>query len=196
MDPSSNRARFEIHPGAILWLQFPARRLIMRFRTIPATLAVLMLATFAVAQTKISGASTCGKPDQQQKIEVGDKAGHAFAISQGKCNWTQPMEIAGIQTKEDVVTTFAEISGARAQAHGVVVGTMSNGDKTHVRIQGTDTYKMRSSKLRTAPGALSPEPASLRASRAKGRTRVSPMPRATWSTTLQANTRFPNKTKG
>jgi|ERR1700693_991119 hypothetical protein len=79
----------------------------MRFRTVPATIVVLLLATIAVAQTKISGTSTCGKPDQQQKIDVGDKPGHAFTISQGKCNWTKPMDLAGIQTKEDVVTNKA-----------------------------------------------------------------------------------------
>jgi len=125
----------------------------MRFRTIPATVVVLLLATIAVAQTKVSGTSTCGKPDQQQKIDVGDKPGHTFAISQGKCNWTKPMDLAGIQTKEDVVTTFAEITGAGAQAHGIVVGTMSNGDAMHVRIQGKDTYK--DEKLQTSDGTWS-----------------------------------------
>jgi hypothetical protein len=113
----------------------------MRFRTIPATLAVMLLATIAVAQTKISGTSTCGKPDQQQKIDVGDKPGHAFAISQGKCNWTKPMDLAGIQTKEDVVTTFAEITGAGAQAHGVVVGTTrctcASEVKTHTKMKSS-----------------------------------------------------------
>ncbi len=113
----------------------------MNFRAIPAFLTVLLLATLSVAQTKISGTSKCGKPDQQQKIEIGDKPNHAFAISQGKCTWTKPMEMAGIQTKEDVVTGSDEISGASARAHGFVVGTMSNGDRFHVRTQGTDTYK-------------------------------------------------------
>ena len=56
----------------------------MRFRTILPTFVVLLLATIAISQTKISGISTCAKPDQQQRIDVGDKPGHAFAISQGK----------------------------------------------------------------------------------------------------------------
>jgi hypothetical protein len=56
----------------------------MRFRTIPATLVVMLLATIAVAQTKISGTSTCGKPDQQQKIDVGDKPdGMRMPVSDG-----------------------------------------------------------------------------------------------------------------
>ena len=115
----------------------------MRFKAIPAPLIVLLLITLSVAQTKISGTSKCGQPDQQQKIEIGDEPNHAFAISQGKCAWTKPMDTSGIQTKEDVATGSDEISGASARAHGFVVGTMSNGDKFHVRTQGTDTYKAR-----------------------------------------------------
>lgn len=106
-----------------------------------ATLMVLLLATLAPAQTKISGTSNCGKPEQQQKIDIGDQAGHAFSITQSKCAWTKPMEMAGIQTKEDVVTGFAEMNGASAKTHGFVVGTMSNNDQFHVRFTGTDTYK-------------------------------------------------------
>ena len=63
------------------------------------------------------------------------------------------MDLAGIQTKEDVVTTFAEITGAGAQVHGMVVGTMSNGDAMHVRIQGKDAYK--DEKLQTSDGTWS-----------------------------------------
>ena len=83
----------------------------MRFKAIPAPLIVLLLITLSVAQTKISGTSKCGKPDHQQKIEIGDEPNHAFAISQGKCAWTKPIDMAGIQTKEDVVTGSDEFSG-------------------------------------------------------------------------------------
>jgi hypothetical protein len=63
------------------------------------------------------------------------------------------MDMAGIQTNEDVVTGFDEISGKRAQAHGFVVGTMSNGDRFHVRAQATDKYE--DGKLQTSDGAWS-----------------------------------------
>ena len=65
----------------------------------------------------------------------------AVTLNDTECAWTKPMDMAGIQTKEDVATGSDEISGASARAHGFVVGTMSNGDKFHVRTQGTDTYK-------------------------------------------------------
>ena len=35
---------------------------------------VVLLATLAPAQTKISGTSKCDKPEQQQKIDVGDQS--------------------------------------------------------------------------------------------------------------------------
>jgi len=101
----------------------------------------LALSALAGAQTKISGTVKCAKPDQQQKIDVGDKPGHAVAISQGKCTWTKPMQIAGIQTHEDVGTVSEEITSTSSHAQGYVLGTMSNGDKFTVRTQETDTLK-------------------------------------------------------
>ena len=113
----------------------------MQFKAIPAFLAVLVLASLSFAQTKISGTVQCSKPDQQQKIDIGDQPGHAFAINQGKCKWTKPMEIAGTQTKEDIGTGFDEINGNKSHGHGYVVGTLASGDKMHVRTQGSATMK-------------------------------------------------------
>lgn len=112
----------------------------MRFRIISA-LIVLALATCAVAQNTLSGTVKCAKPDQMQKIDIGDKPGHAYAISQGKCTWTKPMDIAGVQTHDDVGTNFDEMTSTGAHGHGIVLGTMSNGDKFTVGTQGKDTYK-------------------------------------------------------
>lgn len=113
----------------------------MQLKGATVFLIILVLPAVAVAQTKISGTVTCGKPDQQQKIDIGDKAGHAYGISQGKCTWTKPMTIAGIQTKEDIGTTSEEITATSVHARGYVLGTMSNGDKFTVRTDGTDVVK-------------------------------------------------------
>src|SRR5215467_1183907 len=110
-------------------------------RITQAVFIVCMLSMFAAAQTKVSGTVKCGKPDQFQKIDVGDKPGHAFAISQGKCTWTKPISIGGTQTKDDVGTDSLEINEAGAKVQGYVVGTLANGDKIYVRIAGKDTYK-------------------------------------------------------
>ena len=113
----------------------------MRLKTLLSFLVVFALAAVASAQTKISGTLQCAKPDQQQAIEVGDRPNHSFVIGQFKCTWTKSLEIAGLQSKEDVYTSFSEVSGNRS--HGQVYGVvnMSNGDKYYVRAQGSATLK-------------------------------------------------------
>lgn len=101
---------------------------------------VLALSLFAASQTKISGTVKCAKPDQFQKIDIGDKPGHAFAISQGKCIWVKPMDIAGAQTKEDVGTNSMDMTDSGAEVDGYVVGTLTSGDKFYVQTDGKDTY--------------------------------------------------------
>ena len=113
----------------------------MTFKAFLTLVVVVTLPTVAGAQTKTSGTSVCGKPDQQQALEVGDRTGHSLSISQGKCTWTKPMEIAGTQTKEDLVTFSDDVRGSQARGFGYVVGTMVNGDKFFVRIQGSTVLK-------------------------------------------------------
>ena len=111
------------------------------YTSVLSLLLVPALASVAVAQTKISGATQCGKPDLQHMVQVGDRPNHAFAISKNKCNWTKPFEIAGAQSKEDEGTNFAEITGNSASDRGYVVGAMSSGDKSTVRYQGKSVLK-------------------------------------------------------
>src|SRR5437899_8602534 len=85
----------------------------MKSKTIFGIVLVFLLATVAAAQTKVSGTSLCAKPDPQHMIEVGDRPNHALEIGQSKCTWTKPMDIAGTQTKDDVVTEAAEMRGTR-----------------------------------------------------------------------------------
>lgn len=114
----------------------------MRLKIIFTVLIVSALAAAASAQTKISGTLQCGsKPDQQQAIEVGDRPNHSFVISQSKCTWTKPLEIAGVQSKEHVYTAFSEVSGNRSHGQSYAVVTMTNGDKYYVRSQYSATLK-------------------------------------------------------
>jgi hypothetical protein len=57
----------------------------MRLKIILTFFIVLALASLASAQTKISGTAQCGKLDQENSIQIGDRANHSFSISQGKC---------------------------------------------------------------------------------------------------------------
>lgn len=110
-------------------------------KSIRVLMMVLALSLFAAAQTKISGTVKCGKPDQFQKIDVGDKPGHCMAISQGKCTWTKPMDLGIGQTKEDVGTSSMDLTGAGAETDGYVVGTLTSGDKIFVQTDGKDVNK-------------------------------------------------------
>jgi len=113
----------------------------MRPKTILTFLVVFALAAVASAQTKISGTLQCGKPDEVHAIQVGDRPNHSFAISQSKCTWTKPWEIAGIQSKEGIGTEFDEISGDTSRYRFYFVDTMANGDKAYYRGEGTATLK-------------------------------------------------------
>ncbi len=113
----------------------------MKSKTILGIVLVFLLATVAAAQTKISGTANCGQPEKQNSIEVGDRPGHLFMISQGKCTYANFTEIAGIGSKEYVFTGFDEVSGGNARSQGFVVTTMANGDMSYVRYQGTTSYK-------------------------------------------------------
>jgi hypothetical protein len=95
--------------------------------------------TLATAQTKTVGDGKCAKPDQQQSLDVGDRAGHALAIARVSCTWTNPWEMAGLKTKDYAVTAVDDVSGAKVQERGYVVVTMDNGDKAFVRYSGTST---------------------------------------------------------
>jgi hypothetical protein len=113
----------------------------MRLKIIFTLLIVLALAAVASAQTKISATYQCGKADQEHSMQIGDRANHSFAISQGKCTWTTPPEIAGIQGKEGVYTLLTETSGNTLRYRFYYVDTMANGDKAYYRGEGTMTMK-------------------------------------------------------
>lgn len=112
----------------------------MRMIAIVAAGALLMPG-LVDAQTKIAGTVVCGKPDPEHRLAAVDSADHVFAISQGKCAWTKPMDIAGTATKEDSFTNFTEFRGDGSTEMGFGVGTLASGDKFHVRVQGKATTK-------------------------------------------------------
>jgi hypothetical protein len=113
----------------------------MRSRIFFACVAVLFFVGMATAQTKVSGTVQCAKADQQQSLEIGDYPGHSFVLSQGKCTWTKPMQLAGSETKQDTVTMFAEVRGNTVSGHGYGEGTLASGDKFTVRLRAKQLLK-------------------------------------------------------
>jgi len=92
-------------------------------------------------RTKVSGALTCGKPDINHAVPVGDSKTHVILLQQMKCTWSKPIEMEGIQSKDDLGTGIADVHGTSSQDRGYDVTTMSNGDKVYVRNQGTSKLK-------------------------------------------------------
>ena len=72
-------------------------------------------------------------------IPAGDHPNHSLGVTQGKCTWTKPWEIAGIASKEGVGTGLQEVDGNKVRTHGVYVDTMANGDQAHYRVEFTGT---------------------------------------------------------
>jgi hypothetical protein len=95
-------------------------------------------------QTKISGTGKCDKPETQQSIDVGDRAGHALLLVKQQCTWTTPIEMEGLKSKTYTVTSIGDASTNRVlltkqQDNGYVVVTMDNGDQAFVRFRGSSS---------------------------------------------------------
>jgi hypothetical protein len=100
----------------------------------------LSLASGAVAQTKTSGSIDCQKADPMHVIQIPDRPGFSYAISQSKCTWTKSMTLAGIEGKEFVNTGFSETTGASTRTTGIGV-TNYGADKVYSRSTGTFDQK-------------------------------------------------------
>jgi hypothetical protein len=85
-------------------------------------------AIVTAAQEKISGTIQCAKPDPQHVVPVEGMPGHSLVVDKSKCTWTKPMEIAGLQTKDAVLTSTADVSATVISDHGYSMTTMTNGD--------------------------------------------------------------------
>ena len=105
-------------------------------------LAVGVLVSMTLsAQTKISGALSCMKPDPLNSIDTGDGSGTVMNLAKVQCTWTKGMEMAGVTTKDGSSVSASEVHGGKTKDHGIHVGNMANGDKYYVHFQSTGTAK-------------------------------------------------------
>jgi len=115
--------------------------------------AITLAASVAAGQTKISGSLQCSpKPIETHSIEVGDRPGHAYEIDKVTCTWTKPAEIAGLKSKDYTSVSSGEFDGNKLRYHASGFGSMDNGDKCYVRLQGTVT--MKDQKMESDEGTL------------------------------------------
>ena len=108
----------------------------MRTRIGLFTFVIFASAALAVAQTRIAGTVVCSGPEQTHVMRLSDHPNHFFVMSQGKCNWTKPIDIEGTHTQNDVATITKEIRANRAHVRGYVTETTASGDKFSYRILG------------------------------------------------------------
>ena len=80
----------------------------------------------AVAQ-KIDTKWHCSKPASNPMFDVGDVAGHSYALAQGTCSATS----SGSGEKSGAYTEFDEIWKASMTGHGRFNVTMDNGDMAY-----------------------------------------------------------------
>ena len=96
----------------------------------------LAIASSSFAQTKTAGSIDCDKADPMHVIQIPDRPGFSYAISQSKCTWTKSMTLAGIEGKEFVNTGFSETTGSSTRTTGIGV-TNYGADRVYSRSTGT-----------------------------------------------------------
>ena len=106
----------------------------------------LAIASSATAQTKISGTLDCEKADARHVIQIPEREGFAYVISQFKCAWTKDFSIEGLQSKDYVNTVFGEVLGSTIRITATGATHYVSGDRAYSRSVGTrDQKKLTSS---------------------------------------------------
>ena len=106
----------------------------MKFKLLCSCVLFAFAVAATPAQTKMSTSGKCGKPDTAQSVTAGDKDGHVFMISAGKC--VTEGKVAGATSKEGAFAEHAEVTGEHAKTWGVYVETFDSGDKIYYDYQG------------------------------------------------------------
>ena len=113
----------------------------MRIKTALVFLGAAALAASAVAQTKASGTATCkSDPASPPPVALTDKPDHSFVVGKAQCTWTN-FAVAGLQYKDGTSTSLNEITGDTSSFNGYHVATMTNGDTTTSKFQGSGKMK-------------------------------------------------------
>ena len=105
----------------------------------------------AVIAQKIDTKWHCSKPSSSPSFDVGDVAGHSYALAQGACNATS----SGSGEKSGVYTEFDEVWKASMTGHGRFNVTMDNGDMVYYTYEtsgSTDLKKPASNKWKIVSG--------------------------------------------
>jgi hypothetical protein len=113
----------------------------MKPRTLIAVLGLLLCASEAQAQIKVSGTIKCGKAEVTHQVEV--EAGHVVVLEQSKCTPAKDKAITidGVKEVSGVATAISDVQGNKASFRGYYVHKLENGDTATYRDQGNGTVK-------------------------------------------------------
>lgn len=98
-----------------------------------AAICLPLLASLAVAQTKVENKWSCNAPADQKKLDAGDAAGHAYGVQQGTCNSTS----SSIGEKSATYTENVEFWSTRFNNHGTLAVSTDGPDKIFYAYSGT-----------------------------------------------------------
>jgi hypothetical protein len=103
-------------------------------------IGLCLLVAPTVSAQRLSGQGTCGEPEDQKEIPVGDRPNHSFAVSKSKCSWIRPFEIGGQRAEGGTAVQINERSRSTSKFRGDYLDPMSGGDTVHYSYEGTTTF--------------------------------------------------------
>jgi hypothetical protein len=115
--------------------------------------ALLLSASYALAQSRIDTKWHCPKLSASHTLAVGDTPNHNFTIIQGNCKSTASG--AQFPEEESDYTEFQEMVGTSVNVHGRMNVTMRNGDRVYYSYEGsfsTDITKPFSQRWKLESG--------------------------------------------
>jgi hypothetical protein len=112
-----------------------------------AVASVLLFGGVCSAQTRITGAFQCARPDPHYVLPIAEgdattspaapaKTGHVLVLQQSACTWTKPPQIAGSTPKDGRNSSTSDVNGARSRDLGYIEINMDSGAEFTLRYTG------------------------------------------------------------
>ncbi len=119
----------------------------MKIRIALAVASILLFCDACSAQTRITGAFQCARPDPHYAMPVTDaaaatppvaaaKSWHVLVLQQSTCSWTKPPQIGSAMPTDGRNSSTSDVDGARSRDLGYIEINMDNGAAFTMRYTG------------------------------------------------------------
>jgi hypothetical protein len=118
----------------------------MKTRIVLAVASILLSGSVCSAQTRITGAFQCARPDPHYAMPVtaaaatppdaAAKSGHVLVLQQSTCSWTKPPRIGGAMPSDGRNSSTSDVDGSRSHDLGYIEINMDNGAAFTMRYTG------------------------------------------------------------